>query len=181
MESAPIDTHQEQLDTLMGVIEDNKKQMPDGDYLRGMNALGRLHTRTNLESGTNWHTYNEVCHNDGLFDEIITIAENITVELGGNITNGPITAIGNELRYYNSICNYIPSPENIGHNVSPHILHHALQFAAYNLFYDMFCELESIRPISCECGWKGLKKNWKMHFRKLRHTRWAESKDNHDC
>ena len=48
---------QAQLDTLMNIFEDNKDNIAEGDYLRGMNALCSLHktkTRQDKTIKTRW-------------------------------------------------------------------------------------------------------------------------------
>ena len=43
----PPPSLQDNLDVLMGVLEENQERIPEGEYLRGMNALGSLHRMKN--------------------------------------------------------------------------------------------------------------------------------------
>ena len=170
------ETSQVQLDTLMGILEDYKDNLSEGDYLRGMNALCSLHktkTRQALSTGDIWMTHADVCDDDDTFDDVNEIAEELAFELFGvSIDDERIAHIGEESNMLARLINYRPTEGTAGHGVSPHILHHAQQFIYCRMFNDMFEELEMVRPAVCECGWRGTQGNWDRHTRNLRHLRW---------
>ncbi len=167
---------QVQLDTLMGIIEDYKDNLAEGDYLRGMNALCSLHkikTQQALFTGDTWMTHADVCNDDDTFDEVNEIAEELAFELcGTSIDDERIAPSGQETDLLSSLVNYRPTEGSAGYGVSPHILHHAQQFIYCRMFNDMFEELETVRPAVCECGWRGTQGNWDRHTNNVRHRRW---------
>ena len=55
------------------------------------------------------------------------------------------------------------------------VLHHALQVIMTRLFDDTFNELEVVRPVSCQCGWRGAQGNWDRHVTNVRHVRWVNA------
>jgi len=81
---AKIQTQQSQLDIIMGILEDNQSNMPEGDYLRGMNALCSLHKKKGTnEMNTRFMTHEEVCEDEGIFEPVIELAENLVYEISG--------------------------------------------------------------------------------------------------
>ncbi len=169
---------QAQLDTLMNIFEDNKDNIAEGDYLRGMNALCSLHktkTRQALLTGDTWMTHADVCNDDDVFDDVNEIAEELAFELcGTSIADERIAPSGEESNLLCRLVNYRPTEGTAGHGISPHILHHAQQFIYCRLFNDMFEELEMVRPTVCECGWRGTQGNWARHTNNVRHKRWVD-------
>ena len=170
-----------QLDTLMGIFEDYKGNLAEGDYLRGMNALCSLHkikTKQALLTGDTWMTHADVCNNDDVFDDVSDIAEELAFELCGAsiIDDDRIVASGQETNLLSNLVNYRPTEGTAGYGVSPHILHHAQQFIYCRMFNDMFEELEMARPAVCECGWRGTQGNWDRHTNNVRHRRWVDRK-----
>jgi hypothetical protein len=171
------------LDILMGILEDHQSKMPEGDYLRGMNALGSLHKAkqktdftSGIHSGGNWHTHEQICDNDELYDIVMNVAEDIVFELcdGGSLEDDcRLVPHGEEAELFARVVNYRPVEGTAGFGAPPHVLHHALQFISYRLFTDTNDELEIVRPVSCECGWRGVQGNWERHFRNRRHLTWV--------
>jgi hypothetical protein len=53
------------------------------------------------------------------------------------------------------------------------VLHHAIQVIMVRLFDDTYHELEVVRPVSCQCGWRGAQGNWDRHISNARHQRWV--------
>ena len=53
------------------------------------------------------------------------------------------------------------------------ILHHAIQVIMDRLFEDTIYELDIVRPVSCQCGWRGAQGNWDRHISNARHQRWV--------
>jgi hypothetical protein len=68
---------------------------------------------------------------------------------------------------------YKPEPGNAGYETSPMVLHHAIQVIMQRLFNDTYHELEVVRPVSCQCGWRGVQGNWDRHVSNARHQRWV--------
>ena len=184
------DETQKQLDTLMGVMEDNQATMPEGDYLRGMNALGGLHKITQTKSfqaGTgSWFSHEQVHEYDELYETVMDLADDILNELNttsdvtGLMDDDRIVPRGEELELFTKIMNYTPIEGTVGFGVAQHVLHHALQFITFRIFTDTYDELEIVRPVSCKCGWRGAQGNWDKHFRNVRHQRWAAVNNVHD-
>lgn len=91
--SQPADALQKELDSLMDVLEEVKGQIPEGEYLRGMNALCSIHKqkRTSLSAAgrhggilSSWKTLDEILEDDeDLYDEIMDVADDIVMELCG--------------------------------------------------------------------------------------------------
>ena len=181
------DDIQKDLDTMMAVLEDNQDKIPEGEYLRGMNALGSLHKqkRTVLASRRPgdmlrcWMTLDEIEEEDeDLYEEIIEVADDIVVELCGDestIYNNDHNLVhrGEEREIFQLLMNYKPEEGNAGYETSPMVLHHAIQVIMSRLFDDTFHELEVVRPVSCQCGWRGAQGNWDRHISNARHQRWV--------
>lgn len=183
---------QNDLDVMMSILEDNMDKLPEGEYLRGMNALGSLHkhkrdtlSRPRPGGGgvglASWMTLDEIEETDeDLYDEITGVAEEIVVELCGpdtsiflNDDDYNLVHRGQEREIFQMLLNYKPEEGNAGYETSPMVLHHALQIIMDRLFNDTFHELEIVRPVSCQCGWRGPQGNWDKHTSNLRHLRWV--------
>lgn len=176
---------QAQLNILMEIFEDNKDKLSDGVYLKGMNALGSVH-KQNLkkintnESISNWMTYDDICEEDDIYDEVMQLADDIVVELCGDESsiysdNNTYNLVprGDENIIFDLLINYRPVQGNAGFNSHPMILHHAIQFIIRRLFKDTTHELDIVRPVSCKCGWRGTQGNWDRHIDNSRHQRWV--------
>ena len=180
---APIQSQaQTQMDILMGILEDNQERIPEGDYLRGMNALGSLHKtkcRSEFMAGKEYMTHEDVCDDDQMFDRVMEVAEGIVSELcGGSLVDDEewerLVDPGEESTLFVLLINYRPVEGNAGFGVEPTVLHHALQFIYSRLVSEMSTELSNIRPAVCSCGWRGTQRNWDRHTRNRRHILWAE-------
>lgn len=180
---------QKELDIMMEIFEENQHRMPEGAYLRGMNALGSLHKhkRTTLSQRRPgdllrcWMTLEEIEEtNEDLYDEIMDVADDIVVELCGEeasiyMHDGDVRLVdrGEEQEVFQLLVNYKPEPGNAGYETSPMVLHHAIQVIMVRLFDDTYHELEVVRPVSCQCGWRGAQGNWDRHTSNARHQRWV--------
>ena len=180
---------QKELDIMMEIFEENQHRMPEGAYLRGMNALGSLHKhkRTTLSQRRPgdllrcWMTLEEIEEtNEDLYDEIIDVADDIVVELCGEeasiyMHDGDVRLVdrGEEQEVFQLLVNYKPEPGNAGYETSPMVLHHAIQVIMVRLFDDTYHELEVVRPVSCQCGWRGAQGNWDRHTSNARNQRWV--------
>ena len=184
---------QNELETLMGVLEDVQGVIPEGAYLRGMNALGALHRHkqtalTAIRPGAIlrcWKTLDEIEEEDeDLYDEIMDVADAIVGEICGEdssiYTDDAYNLVhrGQEMETFQSLMNYRPREGNAGYETSPMVLHHAIQLIMERLFTDTYHELEIVRPVSCECGWRGAQGNWDRHIRNIRHQRWVNAENN---
>ena len=178
---------QKELDTMMDILEENQAKIPEGEYLRGMNALGALHRhkrnalreRRPGEILRCWMTLDEIEDTDeSLYDEIMGVADDIVVELCGPessiFTSDEYNLVprGDERELFQQLMNYTPREGNAGYETSPMVLHHAIQVIMARLFDDTHFELEIVRPVSCPCGWRGPKGNWDRHMTNARHQRW---------
>jgi hypothetical protein len=178
---------QKELDTMMDILEENQAKIPEGEYLRGMNALGALHRhkrnalreRRPGEILRCWMTLDEIEDTDeSLYDEIMGVADDIVVELCGSessiFTSDEYNLVprGDERELFQQLMNYTPREGNAGYETSPMVLHHAIQVIMARLFDDTHFELEIVRPVSCPCGWRGPKGNWDRHMTNARHQRW---------
>jgi len=185
----PIETDiQNQLDTVLSILEENKDKISDGEYLRGMNALGSLHrhktkallVREPRSAIEGWLTFNDIYNDDELYAEVMTLADDIVIELCGGgssiYTNDThnLVSRGEEDQVFDTIVNYRPEEGNAGYESSPFILHHAIQVIITRLFKDTYHELEIVRPVSCKCGWRGAHGNWDRHILNGRHQRWVD-------
>jgi len=179
---------QMELDVMMEVLEDVQDKIPEGAYLRGMNALGALHKhkRTTLshrrpgEILSCWMTLEDIEETDeDLYDEIMDVADDIIRELCGDETsiftdaNYNLVHRGEEREIFQLLVNYKPEEGNAGYETSPMILHHAIQVLMSRLFEDTIYELDIVRPVSCQCGWRGVQGNWDRHVTNARHLRWV--------
>jgi hypothetical protein len=179
---------QNELDTLMSVLEDIQGIIPEGAYLRGMNALGALHRHkqsalTSIRPGAIlqcWKTIEEIEEEDEeLYCEIMEVADEIVGELCGedsSIYSDEIYNLvhrGVEDDVFQALVNYKPEEGNAGYETSPMVLHHAIQMIMTRIFNDTYHELEIVRPVSCSCGWRGAQGNWDRHCNNIRHQRWA--------
>jgi hypothetical protein len=179
---------QKELDIIMSIMEDNMERLPEGEYLRGMNALGSLHKhkrdtlreRRPGELLRCWMTLEEIEETDeDLYDEITGVAEEIVVELCGSDSSIYLSDSynlvhrGDEHEIFQLLLNYKPEEGNAGYETSPMVLHHAIQIVMERLFNDTFHELEIVRPVSCQCGWRGPQGNWDKHTSNMRHQRWV--------
>ena len=181
---------QKELDIMMSILEDNMDKIPEGEYLRGMNALGSLHKhkrdalkeRRPGELLRCWMTLKEIEDTDeDLYDEIMDAADDIVAELCGDGStiyldeDYNLVHRGDEHETFQMIINYKPEAGNAGYETSPMVLHHALQIIMTRLFEDTFHELEVVRPVSCQCGWRGPQGNWDKHTSNMRHQRWVNA------
>jgi len=181
---------QKELDTLMDMLEEVKEHIPEGEYLRGMNALGSLHkhkrtTLATMRPGTIlrcWKTLAEIMDDDeDLYDEIMEVADEIVIELCGEdssiYTDSTHNLVhrGQEKEAFDMLINYKPEEGNAGYETSPMVLHHALQVIMARIFDDTHHELEIVRPVSCQCGWRGAQGNWDRHITNARHQRWVNA------
>ena len=179
---------QKELDIMMSILEDNMDKIPEGEYLRGMNALGSLHKhkrdalkeRRPGELLRCWMTLKEIEDTDeDLYDEIMDAADDIVAVLCGDGStiyldeDYNLVHRGDEHETFQMIINYKPEAGNAGYETSPMVLHHALQIIMTRLFEDTFHELEVVRPVSCQCGWRGPQGNWDKHTSNVRHQRWV--------
>jgi len=181
---------QKELDAMMEVLEDIQDRIPEGAYLRGMNALGALHKHKRTTLGQRrpgdmlrcWLTMEEIEETDeDLYDEIMEVADDIVLELCGDessiyLDDGHnLVHRGEEREVFQLLINYKPEEGNAGYETSPMILHHAIQVIMARLFNDTFDELEVVRPVSCQCGWRGAQGNWERHMTNARHLRWMDA------
>jgi hypothetical protein len=184
------DEMQKELDTMMDVLEEIQGQIPEGAYLRGMNALGALHKhkRTALAARRPgdilrcWQTLDEILEEDeDLYDEIMEVADDIVMELCGEEatiyadSNHNLVHRGEEKEIFDMLVNYKPEEGNAGYETSPMVLHHAIQVIMARIFDDTHHELEIVRPVSCQCGWRGAQGNWDRHITNARHQRWVNA------
>ena len=190
--SQPADALQKELDSLMDVLEEVKGQIPEGEYLRGMNALCSIHKqkRTSLSAAgrhggilSSWKTLDEILEDDeDLYDEIMDVADDIVMELCGedssiyaDITHNLVHR-GEEKEVFDMLINYRPEQGTAAFETSPIVLHHAIQVIMARLFDDTHHELEIVRPVSCQCGWRGAQGNWDRHITNIRHQRWVNAR-----
>ena len=181
---------QKELDTMMNILEENMDKLSEGEYLRGMNALGALHKhkrdtlrlRRPGELLRCWLTLEEIEDTDeDLYDEIMGVADDIVVELCGDdasiYTNDDDNLVhrGAERDVFQLLINYKPVEGNAGYETSPMVLHHAIQIIMARIFDDTHYELETVRPVSCPCGWRGPQGNWDRHIANARHQRWSNA------
>jgi len=183
---------QKELDIMMDILEENQEKIPEGEYLRGMNALGSLHRhkRNALRQRRPgdllhcWLTMEEIEDtDDDLYDEIMGVAEDIVVELCGEDSSifmseeYNMVHRGDERDVFQMLLKYKPEEGNAGYETSPMVLHHAIQVIMARIFDDTHHELEVVRPVSCPCGWRGPKGNWDRHTTNARHERWRAAEE----
>lgn len=177
---------QKELNVLMNILEENAGKMTEGEYLQGMNALGALHKHNRVsnpgEELRRWMTLDEIeATDEDLYDEIMGVADDIVVELCGEntsiFTRNEFNMLhrGQEHDVFHQLLDYKPEVGNAGYDTSPMILHHAIQVIMARVFDDTHYELEIVRPVSCQCGWRGPQGNWDRHVSNMRHQRWAVS------
>jgi hypothetical protein len=180
---------QNELNIIMEILEDNKEKLSDGIYLRGMDALCSLHKfKKNsfkhfgeANGGNEWLTYDDICEEDEMYDEVMELADDIVTELCGDQssiysddTTYNLVKRGEENIIFNLLINYRPVEGNAGFNSPPMVLHHAIQVIMMRLFKDTSHELEIVRPVRCKCGWRGTQGNWDRHIDNARHRRWVK-------
>jgi len=183
---------QTELDTLMAVLEDVQHVIPEGAYLRGMNALGALHRHkqtalTAVRPGAIlrcWKTLEEIEEEDeDLYEEIMVLADEIVIEVCGQDSSiysderYNLVHRGQEQDTFQALMDYKPNEGTAGYESSPMVLHHAIQVIMERLFNDTYHELEIVRPVSCQCGWRGAQGNWDRHIRNMRHQRWVDAEN----
>lgn len=179
---------QKELEVMMDVLEEVQDKIPEGAYLRGMNALGSIHKhkRNSLAARRPgdmlrcWLTLDEIEEQDeDLYDEIMEVADEIVMEICGEDSSiyldisFNLVHRGNEKETFYRLVNYKPEEGNAGYETSPMVLHHAIQVIMTRLFEDTHHELEIVRPVSCPCGWRGAQGNWDRHISNVRHQRWV--------
>jgi hypothetical protein len=184
------DAIQKELDVMMEMLEEIQDKIPEGAYLRGMNALGALHKHKRTTLGQRrpgdmlrvWLTLEEIEETDeDLYDEIMEVADEIVIELCGESSSiylndeHRLVHRGEEREVFQLLVNYKPEEGNAGYETSPMVLHHAIQVVMTRLFDDTFNELEVVRPVSCQCGWRGVQGNWDRHVTNIRHVRWVDA------
>ena len=181
---------QKELDIIMNILEENMGKLPEGEYLRGMNALGSLHRqkrevlrerRRGAMLG-NWMTLDEIEEEDEeLYDEIMELADDIVGEVCGDdssiYTDDQYNLVhrGDERETFQTLLDYKPEEGTAGYETSPMVLHHAIQVILSRLFADTIHELDIVRPVSCQCGWRGPQGNWDKHTSNKRHERWVNA------
>ena len=186
---------QKELDTMMEIFEENQANMTEGEYLRGVNALCALHkhkqaTLRQRRSGGDilrcWMTLDEILtEHEDLYDEIMDLADDIVIEVCGEEYSiylheqDNLAERGEEQEIFQLLMDYKPEEGNAGYESSPMVLHHALQVIMRRLFDDTFRELEIVRPVSCQCGWRGPQGNWDRHTTNARHQRWVNAQRQH--
>lgn len=168
-------SQQNNLDILMGILEDNQANIPEGDYLRGMNALCSLHKKKETsELNSRFMTHEEVCDDEEVFDQVIELAEDIVNEISGGsiLHDDSLVDSGDETAFLNEVINYHPSDGDAGFGTNSHLMYHAQRFIYCRLYNDMIDELDRLRPAVCECGWRGTKGNLQRHTKNRRHKTW---------
>ena len=188
---------QHQLDVIMAIIDENQDKITDGEYLRAMNALGSLHKHKHKRTGFDahragggggggiqgWLTLDDICDDDELYDEVMELADDIVIELCGeessiyDADDHNMVSRGEEDDVFDLVVNYKPQEGNAGYDASPIMLHCALRMITLRLFKDTHNELETVRPVSCQCGWRGAQGNWDRHIRNARHQRWVAARE----
>ena len=186
-----VDTDiQNQLDAIMAIIDENQDKITDGEYLRAMNALGSLHKHKRTAFGARrgggvegWLTLDNIVDDDELYDEVMELADDIVVELCGegssiyDADDHNMVSRGEEDDVFDLLLNYKPQEGNAGYDASPIMLHCALRMITLRMFKDTYNELETVRPVSCQCGWRGAQGNWDRHVRNARHQRWVAARE----
>jgi hypothetical protein len=190
-----VDTDiQNQLDIVMAIIDENQDKITDGEYLRAMNALGSLHKHKRTAFGARrgggggggvegWLTLDNIVDDDELYDEVMELADDIVVEICGegssiyDADDHNMVSRGEEDDVFDLVLNYNPQEGNAGYHASPIMLHCALRMITLRMFKDTYNELETVRPVSCQCGWRGAQGNWDRHVRNARHQRWVAARE----
>ena len=183
-----IQTH---LDAIMAIIDENQDKITDGEYLRAMNALGSLHKHKRTAFGAQragggvegWLTLDNIVDDDELYDEVMELADDIVVEICGenssiyDADDHNMVSRGEEDDVFDLVLNYNPQEGNAGYDASPNMLHCAIRMITLRIFKDTYNELETVRPVSCQCGWRGAQGNWDRHVRNARHQRWVAARE----
>jgi hypothetical protein len=188
-----VDTDiQNQLDIVMAIIDENQDKITDGEYLRAMNALGSLHKHKRTAFGAQrgggggvegWLTLDNIVDDDELYDEVMELADDIVVEICGegssiyDADDHNMVSRGEEDDVFDLVLNYNPQEGNAGYHASPNMLHCAIRMITLRMFKDTYNELETVRPVSCQCGWRGAQGNWDRHVRNARHQRWVAARE----
>jgi hypothetical protein len=188
---------QNQLDIVMAIIDENQDKITDGEYLRAMNALGSLHKHKRTAFGARragagggggggvegWLTLDDIVDDDELYDEVMELADDIVVEICGESSSiydaddHNMVPRGEEDDVFDLVLNYKPQEGHAGYDASPNMLHCALRMITLRIFKDTYNELELVRPVSCQCGWRGAQGNWDRHIRNARHQRWVAARE----
>lgn len=179
-----IDAMQIELNTLMGVLDETQLQIPEGEYLRGMNALGSLHRIKNkiaLKQNSRYTTRREMFNDadETLGDAVIDLVDELLREIVGFVPSDDEQLVepGEEFLFITQIQQYQPTEGQPGYGVNPVIMHHAIQVIYEHVMSQMIDELEIIRPASCECGWRGKQGNWDRHTKNKRHLTWVAEEE----
>jgi hypothetical protein len=190
-----VDTDiQNQLDIVMAIIDENQDKITDGEYLRAMNALGSLHKHKRTAFGARrgggggggvegWLTLDDIVDDDELYDEVMELADDIVIEICGESSSiydaddHNMVPRGEEDDVFDLVLNYKPQEGHAGYDASPNMLHCALRMITLRIFKDTYNELELVRPVSCQCGWRGSQGNWDRHVRNARHQRWVAARE----
>jgi hypothetical protein len=190
-----VDTDiQSHLDAIMAIIDENQDKITDGEYLRAMNALGSLHKHKRTAFGAQrggggaggvegWLTLDDIVDDDDLYDEVMELADDIVVEICGegssiyDADDHNMVSRGEEDDVFDLVLNYKPQQGHAGYDASPNMLHCALRMITLRIFKDTYNELETVRPVSCQCGWRGAQGNWDRHVRNARHQRWVAARE----
>ena len=191
-----VDTDiQNQLDIVMAIIDENQDKITDGEYLRAMNALGSLHKHKRTAFGAQragggggggvegWLTLDDIINDDQLYNEVMELANDIVVEICGenssiyDADDHNMVSRGEEDDVFDLVLNYNPQEGNAGYDASPNMLHCAIRMITLRIFKDTYNELETVRPVSCQCGWRGAQGNWDRHVRNARHQRWVAARE----
>jgi hypothetical protein len=184
---------QSHLDAIMAIIDENQDKITDGEYLRAMNALGSLHKHKRTAFGAQrggggggvegWLTLDDIVDDDDLYDEVMELADDIVVEICGenssiyDADDHNMVSRGEEDDVFDLVLNYKPQQGHAGYDASPNMLHCALRMITLRIFKDTYNELETVRPVSCQCGWRGAQGNWDRHVRNARHQRWVAARE----
>ena len=189
---------QRHLDAIMAIIDENQDKITDGEYLRAMNALGSLHKHKRTAFVAHraggggggggggveeWLTLDDIVDDDELYDEVMDLADDIVVELCGegssiyDADDHNMVSRGEEDDVFDLVLNYKPQEGNAGYHATPNMLHCALRMITLRMFKDTYNELETVRPVSCQCGWRGAQGNWDRHVRNARHQRWVAARE----
>jgi hypothetical protein len=111
------------------------------------------------------------------------LADDIVVEICGenssiyDADDHNMVSRGEEDDVFDLVLNYKPQQGHAGYHASPNMLHCALRMITLRIFKDTYNELETVRPVSCQCGWRGAQGNWDRHVRNARHQRWVAARE----
>jgi hypothetical protein len=183
--NSDLDAMQIELNTIMGVLDETQLQIPEGEYLRGMNALGSLHRIKNkiaLNQNSRYTTRREIFDisaDETFGDAVIDLVDDLLREIVGFVPSDDEQLVepGEEFLFITQIQQYQPTEGQPGYGVNPIIMHHAIQVIYEHVMSQMIDELEIIRPASCECGWRGKQGNWDRHTKNKRHLNWVAQEE----